>query len=360
MDVEQGDVALLMSGLLGTAFPMNAVSVIPTEYLNCTMYEQADLLYTNAKQIYEQLNRKSLLKESTAIFFKPYVNTPICEELLNEIPQKMKVGDYSQVIDNSKEIIELSLQGLHYLQTYDWAFLMTTITCGFLGWMGVVTLYIYSNYGDNNLLESKLSSSKSVDFPWIIFILAYSCLSIKLYLERAPIIYYAYCFFPSFFWCQILSQRTILKNLLIKCMKYPIYSLGFIIVTVSILEILVCSFFERQILSFCLLCIGLFTLYQTKSIRYIIIYLIIAIFPLLPAEYGDDLKFVYIGGSLLFPIAVLPFYLSNSKQYPSLSVYNRIVAILQILIVPLSLFQVYAHTNSIFFFREVTWILSGM
>merc|ERR1712000_505298 len=136
MDVEQGDVALLMSGLLGTAFPMNAVSVIPTEYLNCTMYEQADLLYTNAKQIYEQLNRKSLLKESTAIFFKPYVNTPICEELLNEIPQKMKVGDYSQVIDNSKEIIELSLQGLHYLQTYDWAFLMTTITCGFLGWMG--------------------------------------------------------------------------------------------------------------------------------------------------------------------------------------------------------------------------------
>ena len=171
MDVEQGDIALLMSGLLGTAFPMNAVSVIPTEYLNCTMYEQADLLYTNAKQIFEQLNRKSLLKESTAIFFKPYVNTPICEELLEEIPQKMKIGEYRQVIDNSKEIIELSLQGLHYLQTYDWAFLMTTITCGFLGWMGVVTLYIYSNYGDNNLLESKLSSGKTVEFPWIIFIL---------------------------------------------------------------------------------------------------------------------------------------------------------------------------------------------
>jgi hypothetical protein len=86
------------------------------------------------------------LKEATSLNFKPYIPLAGYEEIVKEIRVLINKHQYEEAIKLSQELITLSLSGLHYFQTYDWFFLMGTVTMGYLGWMVYILLYVIKNY----------------------------------------------------------------------------------------------------------------------------------------------------------------------------------------------------------------------
>lgn len=57
-DVNQADIAALMSFLVGVNFPANSVGELPLDYLSVDKQVKAQAMYTNAKQILEMYNVK--------------------------------------------------------------------------------------------------------------------------------------------------------------------------------------------------------------------------------------------------------------------------------------------------------------
>uniref|UniRef100_A0A672NRB5 GPI ethanolamine phosphate transferase 1 n=1 Tax=Sinocyclocheilus grahami TaxID=75366 RepID=A0A672NRB5_SINGR len=74
VDVNQADIAPLMSSLIGVPFPVNSVGVLPLNYLNNSQHFKAESIYANAIQILEQFRVKMAQKKETTIsfLFTPY------------------------------------------------------------------------------------------------------------------------------------------------------------------------------------------------------------------------------------------------------------------------------------------------
>ncbi|KFD58219.1 hypothetical protein M513_00982 [Trichuris suis] len=74
LDVDQVDIAPLMSALIGAAFPANSVGVLPLEYLNISSRNKALLMLANFKQLLEQMLVQMERKREMywSIFFREF------------------------------------------------------------------------------------------------------------------------------------------------------------------------------------------------------------------------------------------------------------------------------------------------
>ncbi|GJM85369.1 hypothetical protein PR202_ga01814 [Eleusine coracana subsp. coracana] len=125
VDVNQADIAPLMSTLVGLPCPMNSVGSLPTHYLKLSKADEVEAVLANSKQILNQFLRKSVL---------------------NQIEDLISAKDYETALKHSEELRRMALAGLHYFQTYDWFMLMTTITLGYVGWMVNLILHVLQSY----------------------------------------------------------------------------------------------------------------------------------------------------------------------------------------------------------------------
>jgi len=71
------------------------------------------------------------------------------------IDQLISSGQFESALLSSQELIKLALEGLHYFQTYDWLFLMSTVIMGYLGWIVYVFLHILQSYTNFPLYSRK-------------------------------------------------------------------------------------------------------------------------------------------------------------------------------------------------------------
>jgi phosphatidylinositol glycan class N len=140
------------------------VGKLPIKYLNLSEKDRAEALSINAQQIYNQYLRKEQVKRETEFFFKPFTfrnlegvkMTPdqMLEEILNIYMQN---GNYKTAEEEYRVFIEECLEGLRYLQTYDWLLLRSVISAGYLGWMVYSTIYVMKTYSTD---QSRLSFDK--------------------------------------------------------------------------------------------------------------------------------------------------------------------------------------------------------
>lgn len=86
------------------------------------------------------------LKESTSLFFRPYAPLSNYQGLLHNIDTLVLYHQYEAALEAIQDLIRHALSGLHYFQTYDWLFLMTVISLGYVGWMVYVGLHVVENY----------------------------------------------------------------------------------------------------------------------------------------------------------------------------------------------------------------------
>lgn len=210
-DVAQADIAALMSYVAGLDFPANSVGELPLSYLTASVKEKAEASLVNAQGILEMYRVKEDKKASHLMRFQPYgpfsANDATPDARINDIRTLIRNGKYEEAIEESAALIHVGLEGLRYLQTYDWLFLRALITIGYLGWIAyaltkVVDLFVVGQTipADRNLTGTIIFSSLLVS------------LYASFLISRSPLAYYAYAFFPVAFWEEVYAHRNSLAE----------------------------------------------------------------------------------------------------------------------------------------------------
>lgn len=208
-DVAQADVAALMAYLAGLAFPTNSVGELPLSYLDADAKSKAEALLVNAKAILEMYNVKEEQKKAKELRFKPFAGlnyeTHSVENRIAQIQDLITQGKADEAIQQTNELIQLSLQGLRYLQTYDWLFLRTLVTIGYIGWIVfAITIVI-----DLHVLKEEIETLRTVPSMVVFSSILVGIYSV-LFMQQSPWIYYVYAFFPVMFWEEIWAGRPAL------------------------------------------------------------------------------------------------------------------------------------------------------
>ncbi|KAG5727447.1 GPI ethanolamine phosphate transferase 1 [Termitomyces sp. T112] len=218
-DVEQADLAALMASLIGIDWPVNSVGVLPDidpsrpGYLSPKLGDEslAQMAFVNAKVILEQYTTKHELKRAQAFFYKPFVtleglNTISDQSFrlanLTNIERLIQAKDWHASRLASAELIRISLNGLHYLQTYDRFLIRGMVTFAYIGWAAYTSLYIFRPLDFAKTPEASgtvfvhLSAAVALIGFWTLFAL-----------QHAPFMFYVYVAFPCYFWHQFLQQE---------------------------------------------------------------------------------------------------------------------------------------------------------
>lgn len=209
-DVAQADVAALMAYLAGLAFPVNSVGELPLSFLSRDLAEKSEAALLNARGILEMYRVKEEQKKASELRYRPYAglgdDAHSVEHRIASIRKLIDEGRYEDSIKESAQLLKVGLEGLRYLQTYDWLFLRALVTIGYLGWIAFALTTVI----DLHVLHGKTETSRTL-FSTVFF----SSLLVAMYgsfiASKSPITYYFYAIFPVAFWEEVYARRKALK-----------------------------------------------------------------------------------------------------------------------------------------------------
>ncbi|KAK3644614.1 Glycosyl phosphatidyl inositol anchor synthesis [Elasticomyces elasticus] len=317
-DVAQADVATLMAYLAGLEFPVNSVGELPLSYLDASDEEKAKAMLVNARGILEMYRVKEEAKKATVFRYKPYPSFAgvgqTADERLKQLENMAEDGRYQQAIDDSDALMRLGLQGLRYLQTYDWLFLRTLVTAGYLGWIAFAFTTAVDAYILDGKFDAKRTASSVTAFASVLVAL-YSF----LFVQSSPLTYYLYALFPVMFWEEVFVRRSALaagKNKLFTKfsgedrVKLSLNFLAYI----GILEVMVQSYYHREIYTICYLLATAWPAFY--GMQFLLENIILcatwalgcvsmSIFTLLPAIKTESTTMILIGGLLILAVGVI-------------------------------------------------------
>ena len=205
-DVDQADIAALMAYLAGTNFPVNSVGKLPLAYVAGEPKEKAEAALANARGVLEMYKVKEEQKKANELRYKAY--GPLADEKhsvdhrVMEIRTEIGQGHFEQAIAMSEELLYTGLDGLRYLQRYDWLFLRLLVTLGYLGWI----TFALTTVIDMHVLHGETRTSRTIATSSTFGAVAAALFSYLL-IRRAPLTYYAYGAFPILFWEEVVARR---------------------------------------------------------------------------------------------------------------------------------------------------------
>lgn len=330
VDVNQADIAPLMATLVGLPCPVNSVGNLPLGYLGLSKAEEVEVALANTKQILNQFLRKSQLKQLNTFNFKPFKPLANYSSILGQIEDLISRKEYEAAMSTSQNLRSLSLEGLHYFQTYDWLMLMTSVTLGYVGWMVNLLLHVLQSYTKLEMSQKKnqlLPQGKTLKKVYLGGFLLTGLLSTILFIEKSPPLYYAYISMTTFLWswifCNIYFIKAIWRELSSQKFKTGMKLLAVSAVAILILEFLVSSFFERVLYTWCFLIVGIivafFTITFVPQRPILAIYTcaacwFLSIFTLMPAEIPDNTYLVIASGVIVILIGIASKWFETKSE----------------------------------------------
>uniref|UniRef100_A0A673NK38 GPI ethanolamine phosphate transferase 1 n=1 Tax=Sinocyclocheilus rhinocerous TaxID=307959 RepID=A0A673NK38_9TELE len=242
VDVNQADIAPLMSSLIGVPFPVNSVGVLPLNYLNNSQHFKAESIYANAIQILEQFRVKMAQKKETTIsfLFTPY----------------------------------------------------HSVVLGFIGWTSYVVLFILKTHASLRKPPTNMHMvSGGCCSPACSMFVSHGLLvALFLMVQSSPWTYYIYCLLPVPVWFSVMREFETLASLVRSVPSLPLSKcFGYFLLVTFGIELLVVSFFYRAMLTLGLVVLalwpmvsGLYTKAKVRSLSWMLSCLFLAVFPLLP------------------------------------------------------------------------------
>lgn len=267
-DVQQADIASLMSYLIGANFAANSVGRLPLSYIHAKPLDKLQSYYKNALAFVEQYLVKEREISSTEYNFKPFpaFQKKSIESYMKDIDSILAILEdvsssrlhetfAAKGFEKIENLMNLSMEGLFYLQTYNWLLLKSVITLGFIGWIS----YSFMIFLNLFVLHDNAISSKSwVSF--VIFLIIGIALNVLFFIQKSPINYYFYGFFPIYFWEQLFKNRENLrKGATVFFNGIPFYMIGIILaLIVVIFQSIAWGFFNRKLFSFLFVLFGFY------------------------------------------------------------------------------------------------------
>ncbi|CCH44370.1 phosphatidylinositol glycan, class N [Wickerhamomyces ciferrii] len=347
-DINQADIASLMSYLIGVNYPSNSVGELPLAFINSKEEDKLKALYQNALSIVEQYHVKEQEMKESQFFFKPYpafekksikqYHEEI-EELITEIAKLKKIDEEKEVeaIKLTEELMKTTLDGLYYLTTYNWLMLRSIVTLGFIGWI----TYSFIIFLRLFIIEKDIPTSVSF-LNFAVFSSIGLVFNYLLFYQRSPFNFYMYLAFPVFFWSQITSKYVLLKNGLQSFFK-GIDLLNRILILTAIIGVyegIVYGFFERFIFTAFFIILGFYPIILgVKDVTTLSFWLItnlgMSTYTLFDAVKTEDLKQINAASILILSVSVATYYkiLQLAKQninFPKISSHTKTLISAQI------------------------------
>lgn len=276
----------------------------------------------------------------------------------------MRHNQFKQSINYSKELIKLALEGLNYYQNYDRVFLNIVVTLGFFGWIVCIVLQIVEDHSDVLKETQKIKHKHSntvITAPTVdslTFMIAILGV-ILLLIEKAPWMYYTYCLLPLVFWNRIGKKLHVIYATVnyISLRKAASRVLFTLLLGVLSLEILVLSFFKREILSVGLVCFSfwpftttLLTDCRSSLACWTVLCFALAVFPILPVV-GREANYFLVtaaGVIILVVFSLMLLYSASISRQIHIEIDNYLsILILQFLLVTFALYIINGTASSL-------------
>lgn len=171
---------------------------------------------------------------------------------------------YYTSIDKAQALIKTGLEGLRYLQTYDWLFLRTLITMGYLGWIAFALTTVLDIHVLHGTTEARRTVGSTIFFSSILVAL-YSVFII----QKSRPTYYPYAFFPVAFWEEVYVRRSIIAKGVrhivsgVKAGRVKLFLQA--IGGIALLEAIVSGYLHREIFTACYLLATTWPLFYGKQ-----------------------------------------------------------------------------------------------
>ncbi|KAF9474339.1 GPI ethanolamine phosphate transferase 1 [Pholiota conissans] len=319
-DVDQADIASLMAALIGSDWPVNSVGVLPDVdpskpgYLDSSRGDgavaRAALL--NAKVVLEQYRVKHELKQHHSLVYKPYkplsevITTGEASQIL-AIEKLITEEKWDAARQASSDLIQQSLKGLHYLQTYDRFLIRGFVTAAYLGWAAYASLYIFRPLDTIPLSENSSIPNFVTTASWAILFAFWASFA----LQRSPWSFYIYIAFPCYFWEQFLGQMISYmrfnRDKISTSARFGVHIRGAMVV-LALLG-MVAGYTHRSVWSVGFALIGVvWPILRQKDLLAEKLWMTVfwacsclttAIFPLLSVDKNESLLTIIIGGSVI-------------------------------------------------------------
>ncbi len=325
-DVAQADVAALMAYLAGLEFPVNSVGELPLEFMSASMQEKAEASLANARGILEMYRIKEDQKKANEMRYKPFPelgdDTHAVAYRTGAIRRLIDAGEYDVAIEESRKLMKVGIQGLRYLQTYDWLFLRALVTVGYLGWI----IFALTTVIDLHVLHGTAETVRSTG-SMLLFGSALMAMYASFITSRSPPTYYAYALFPVAFWEEVFARRYALKAGGKKLFAHVKSAQGWFgvivagIASVTFLEALALGYTHREVFSVLYIIAAVWPLvygkdFIKKNAALLAIWVLSCVamssFTILPAVKVEDVNQIMYGGALMVIVGHL--YLVLDKQ----------------------------------------------
>ncbi|KZS89542.1 alkaline phosphatase-like protein [Sistotremastrum niveocremeum HHB9708] len=325
-DVEQADIAPLMSVLIGSSLPVNSVGILPDikdnkpGYLDQSLTDEviANLAFVNAKATH-------------SLFYTPFPGLrgefEPGGDIVNFIDAQMRAEDWKAAKKTAGLLIKTTLQGLRYLQTYDRILLRAIATVGYLGWAaysGIFLLRYHLNRRpmalNPSMILTALSAAVLLAF-WTIFTL-----------QSSPATFYIYVSFPVYFWHEVLqymffpSPTEELDDDEESGSRWASFGKGtlYVLLVIWVLREMVHGYTERLIWGMGYIVIGLFWPFPPWSIfkprgqlplliAWKVSTCVSAIFPFLPVEKTESVSMINFGAGLMILLEIFVMAFSSPE-----------------------------------------------
>uniref|UniRef100_H3A1P7 GPI ethanolamine phosphate transferase 1 n=1 Tax=Latimeria chalumnae TaxID=7897 RepID=H3A1P7_LATCH len=315
IDVSQADVAPLVASLIGVPFPLNSVGILPLEYLKSNNQFKAESMFTNAVQILEQFKVKMTQKKETTLsfLFTPFKLLSDSKQLdfLRTVRSYSQQQKYNETISLCKEMIGLALEGLTYYHTYDRFFLGTSVVLGFVGWTSYIIVMIVKMHTEFAKPSTKINKTSEA-LSLKVFIAVGVLIAFFLLIQACPWTYYIYCLLPVPVWYMVIKEFQILQDIINVLMTFSVgQCMGSLLLVILGIGVLVLSFFYRSVLTLGLIMFAGWPLFtntwnqaQVTVLSWIVLCLLLAIFPLMPVV-GREPNIILVIMGTMFKIIVL-------------------------------------------------------
>ena len=298
-DVNQADIAPLMSVLIGRPIPLNNEGVLPI----CCLPEDPKLhshgLFANAMQLCEQVRvkHKHISETSFRMFLRPYpaLNTDRITEWRTDITQALSVGHYTAALQDLQHLVQLTQEAITYYNKYHRTYLFVVLSLAFVGWTASIGAIICEEFASpyHGASTRKMRRTQSVTVIFVVFLIAAIATCLLLFLQSSPILHYAYTLMALFVWWKVVYGGG---QAILSCVQSVLLSqnsrIHFFLNTAVFcifVEGIVVSFFHRWSLSILFLLVAVWpcltplrTTQRSLCFSWAVSCCFVAVFPLLP------------------------------------------------------------------------------
>ncbi|KAM8706126.1 hypothetical protein ACLKA7_010415 [Drosophila subpalustris] len=293
-ELEQLQMAPLMSALIGLPPPMNNMAMLPLGYINVSADHEAQALHVNALQMLaqveriQQIHQRDRITEWLPIFER--LDKRRVQNYKHQFERLMKLNCIHEAMQCSQDLIRLALSCMEYYRDYYRIPLCVACIASYLGWF----YYLLAKQAR----PSSASKQDWLSIPIIMLFLLEVMLAVMFYLHKVPCWTSFYLLVPLPIWMIALRERGLHS----KCVEAPFMQLAWIVCTAAFL---ISTTHYRELVSLgyvAVVCANNWRAFTRPTMRFclwIVLVIILTAFSLLRPKLGYQNKCLLIVSMIL-------------------------------------------------------------